>query len=93
MAASTTTSTNMFMSLEEQDEKMGINAADMDDSILDRQLESVQLDALAFVKIAQACSGGASIQVTGQIVGIEDEGVLKVANCFTMPVDMQDCKN
>ncbi|CAG8471748.1 5908_t:CDS:2 [Diversispora eburnea] len=60
-------------------------------------LESVQLDGLVILKIIKHCREFFPNTVTGQLLGLDVNGVLEVTNCFPFPgptkyqVDMMRC--
>lgn len=46
------------------------------------QIREVQIDSLAVMKIFDHCKDHFPDPVTGQLLGIDDEGILKITNCF-----------
>ncbi|KAI7905381.1 eukaryotic translation initiation factor 3 subunit H [Cokeromyces recurvatus] len=56
-------------------------------SIETEPLRTVQLDGLVVLKIIKHCRESYPIDVTGQLLGLDDKGVLEVTNCFPFPAD------
>ncbi|KAI7896188.1 uncharacterized protein EV154DRAFT_598480 [Mucor mucedo] len=50
-------------------------------------LETVQLDGLVVLKIIKHCRESYPNDVTGQLLGLDDQGTLEVTNCFPFPSD------
>lgn len=48
-------------------------------------VNAVELDALVVMKIAKHCSENLPDIVTGALLGLDEGGVLRVANCFPFP--------
>jgi hypothetical protein len=48
-------------------------------------VSTVELDALVVMKIAKHCSENLPDIVTGALLGLDEAGVLGVANCFPFP--------
>jgi hypothetical protein len=48
-------------------------------------VNAVELDALVVMKIAKHCSENLPDIVTGALLGLDEAGVLRVANCFPFP--------
>lgn len=45
----------------------------------------VSIDAMVLLKMINHCTEKVPIQVTGQLLGLDNEGVLEVTNCFPFP--------
>ncbi|KAI9480396.1 MAG: hypothetical protein EXX96DRAFT_479925 [Benjaminiella poitrasii] len=56
-------------------------------SIETEPLRTVQLDGLVVLKIIKHCRESYPNDVTGQLLGLDDKGVLEVTNCFPFPTD------
>ncbi|ORE05706.1 hypothetical protein BCV72DRAFT_134022 [Rhizopus microsporus var. microsporus] len=50
-------------------------------------LQTIQLDGLVVLKIIKHCRESYPNDVTGQLLGLDDKGVLEVTNCFPFPSD------
>ncbi|CAO3608524.1 unnamed protein product [Cunninghamella blakesleeana] len=50
-------------------------------------LKVVQLDGLVVLKIIKHCRESYPSDVTGQLLGLDEKGVLEVTNCFPFPSD------
>ncbi|KAL1924305.1 uncharacterized protein VTP21DRAFT_7340 [Calcarisporiella thermophila] len=53
-------------------------------------LTSVQLDGLVVLKIIKHCRESFPSSVTGQLLGLDVDGVLEVTNCFPFPGSKED---
>ncbi|KAG1451608.1 hypothetical protein G6F56_008043 [Rhizopus delemar] len=53
-------------------------------------LQTIQLDGLVVLKIIKHCRESYPTDVTGQLLGLDDNGVLEVTNCFPFPSDGDD---
>jgi translation initiation factor 3 subunit H len=51
---------------------------------------TVRLDGLVLLKIINHCSDNIPDVVSGQLLGLDVDGVLEVANCFPIPTDNDD---
>ncbi|CAG8457548.1 17002_t:CDS:2 [Dentiscutata heterogama] len=56
-------------------------------------LESVQLDGLVVLKIIKHCREFFPSPVTGQLLGLDVNGILEVTNCFPFPGSKPDDEN
>lgn len=50
----------------------------------------VSIDAMVLLKMINHCTEKVPIQVTGQLLGLDNEGVLEVTNCFPFPSSSSD---
>ncbi|KAI8146613.1 hypothetical protein BJV82DRAFT_599188 [Fennellomyces sp. T-0311] len=53
-------------------------------------LHTVQLDGLVVLKIIKHCRESFPSDVTGQLLGLDEQGVLEVTNCFPFPSDTDE---
>ncbi|KAI9029878.1 hypothetical protein CLU79DRAFT_695070 [Phycomyces nitens] len=53
-------------------------------------LKVVQIDGLVVLKIIKHCRESYPTDVTGQLLGLDDKGLLEVTNCFPFPLDGDD---
>ncbi|KAI8364778.1 uncharacterized protein BYT42DRAFT_541425 [Radiomyces spectabilis] len=56
-------------------------------------LKAVQLDGLVVLKIIKHCRESYPSDVTGQLLGLDEQGVLEVTNCFPFPSEDDDDAN
>ncbi|CDH51145.1 eukaryotic translation initiation factor 3subunit [Lichtheimia corymbifera JMRC:FSU:9682] len=53
-------------------------------------LKAVQLDGLVVLKIIKHCRESYPSDVTGQLLGLDEKGILEVTNCFPFPADCDE---
>lgn len=53
-------------------------------------VSEVSVDAMVLLKMMNHCTEKVPIQVTGQLLGLDNGGVLEITNCFPFPSSLSD---
>lgn len=71
------------------------NTVDFDKDFISKMenaphVSEVSIDAMVLLKMMNHCTEKVPIQVAGQLLGLDNGGVLEVTNCFPFPSSYSD---